>query len=40
MANSWRMDDLDTGLQLADDLSNLQGLGADFMDGQQIYDMS
>eukprot|EP00794_Sanderia_malayensis_P003411 gene3411-3902_t len=42
MANSWRMDDLDGGLKLAADLSNLHGLGAEFMDSQhqQVYDMS
>ncbi len=40
MVNSWRIDDLDGGLKLAADLSNLQGLGTDFMEGQQAYDMS
>ena len=40
MANSWRLDDLDGGVQLATDLSNLHGLGAEFLDGQQAYDMS
>ncbi|XP_065053432.1 transcription factor CP2-like isoform X1 [Rhopilema esculentum] len=40
MANSWRLDDLDGGVQLATDLSNLHGLGAEFLDGQQAYNMS
>lgn len=40
MANGWRLDDLDGGVQLATDLSNLHGLGGEIVDGQQVYDMS
>lgn len=40
MANGWRIDDLDGDVQLVADLSNLHGLGAEFLEGQQVYDMS
>jgi len=40
MANGWRLDDLDGGVQLAADMSNLQGLGGEIIGGQQVYDMS
>ena len=40
MANGWRLDDLDGGVQLATDMSNLQGLGGEMIGGQQVYDMS
>ena len=40
MANGWRIDDLDRDVQLVTDLSNLHGLGAEFLEGQQVYDMS
>ena len=40
MANGWRLNDLDGGVQLATDLSNLHGLGGEIIGGQQVYDMS